>query len=79
MIIGTVLGLVKLNRAVPGAAERRFVQARCGELLVTALDPVGVQPGELVLLAAGENASRMCQEVSVDAVVLGIVESGNNG
>lgn len=79
MMIGTVLGCVQLQRAVPGAAEKRFVQVRCGGALVTALDPVGVQPGQMVLLSCGENASRMCPEVSVDAVVLGVAEPGNNG
>ena len=77
MTIGTVLGSMVLLRAVPGAAEKRFVQVRCGAALVTALDPVGVQPGELVLLTAGESACRMCPEVSVDAVVLGV--AGNKG
>ena len=71
MTIGTVLGSVRLQRAVPGAMEKRFVQVRCGGLLVTALDPVGVQPGELVLLTMGECAGRMCPEISVDAAVLG--------
>ena len=54
MTIGTVLGPVALERGVPGAAEKRFVQVRCGECLVTALDPVGVQKGQTVLLASGE-------------------------
>lgn len=71
MTIGTVLGSVRLQRAVPGAMEKRFVQVRCGGALVTALDPVGVQPGEPVLLTTGESACRMCPEVSVDAAVLG--------
>ena len=77
MMIGTVLGTVELARGVPGAAERRFVQVRCGECLVTALDPVGVQRGETVLLTSGEGAGRLCPEVPVDAVILGIAV--NNG
>ena len=77
MMIGTVLDTVALDRGVPGAAERRFVQVRCGECLVTALDPVGVQRGETVLLTSGEGAGRLCPEVPVDAVILGIAV--NNG
>ena len=77
MTIGTVLGTLELQRAVPGAEGKRFVQIRCGGQLLTALDPVGVQPGERVLLAMGESACRMCPEVSVDAVILGV--AGNKG
>ena len=77
MMIGTVIGEVSLRRGVPGAAEKRFVQVRCGCALVTALDPVGVKNGELVLLTAGECASRLCPECPVDAVVLGV--AGKNG
>lgn len=77
MTIGTVLDNVMLQRAVPGAEDARFVQVRCGTALVTALDPVGTQPGERVLLTAGESAFRMCPEFPVDAVVLGV--AGNKG
>ncbi len=77
MTIGTVLGTLELHRAVPGAAEKRFVQVRCGGQLLTALDPVGVSAGELVLLTVGQGAARLCPEVPVDAAVLGT--AGNNG
>ncbi|MBR7177960.1 MAG: hypothetical protein IKD27_00340 [Oscillospiraceae bacterium] len=77
MMIGSVLGPVKLDRAVPGAGEKRFVQVRCGDRILAALDPVGAQTGESVLLMAGECAGRLCQDLPVDAVILGIV--GNNG
>lgn len=77
MMIGTVIGRISLDRAVAGAAEKRFVQVRCGYALVTALDPVGVQTGELVLVAAGDGAGVLCPEFPVDAVVLGT--AGNNG
>ena len=77
MMIGSVLGPVKLDRAVPGAGEVRFVQVRCGRELVTALDPIGTAAGQTVLLAMGDCAGRLCQDLPVDAVILGIV--GNNG
>lgn len=77
MMIGTVIGEVSLSRGVPGAAEKRFVQVRCGCALVTALDPVGVSAGERVLVAAGDNAGILCPEFPVDTVVLGI--AANNG
>ena len=77
MMIGTVIGQVKLTRGVPGAAERRYVQVRCGCALVTALDPLGVQTGERVLVTAGDGAVRMCPEFHVDTVILGV--AGNNG
>lgn len=79
MMIGTVLGPVTLGRGVPGAAEKRWVQVRCGGALLTALDPVGVERGQQVLLSVGEGAARLCQELPVDAVVLGVAEPGNNG
>ena len=77
MMIGSVLGLVKLDRAVAGAEEKCFVQVRCGGALLTALDPLGVEPGQLVLLAVGEGAARLCPEVPIDAAVLGV--AGKNG
>ena len=77
MILGTVLGTVELSRSMDGAEKLRFVQIRCGARLLTALDPVGVRAGEMVLVAVGECASRLCPEVSVDAAVLGV--AGNNG
>ena len=77
MILGTVLGTVELLRSVSGAEGKRFVQIRCGAQLLTALDPVGVRAGEMVLVVAGECASRLCPECPVDAVVLGV--AGKNG
>jgi microcompartment protein CcmK/EutM len=77
MMIGTVIGQVVLSRGVPGAGESRFVQVRCGCALVTALDPLGVQTGERVLVTAGDGAVRMCPEFPVDTVILGV--AGNNG
>ena len=77
MMIGCVLGAVELSRAVPGAEGKRFVQVRCGSKLLTALDGLGVSPGELVLLTVGEGAARLCPEVPVDAAVLGV--AGKNG
>ena len=53
------------------------MQVKCGAELLTALDPIGVKNGELVLLTAGECASRLCPECPVDAVVLGV--AGKNG
>ena len=77
MMIGCVLGTVELSRAVPGAEGKRFVQVRCGSKLLTALDALGVSPGELVLLTVGEGAGRLSMEVPVDAAVLGV--AGKNG
>ena len=77
MMIGTVIGEVSLNRGVPGTADSRFVQVRCGCALVTALDPVGVQVGERVIVAAGDGALRMKPEFPVDTVILGV--TGNSG
>ena len=78
MMIGTVIGSVALARGVPGAQDSRFVQVRCGCALVTALDPLGVQNGDRVVVAAGDGAVRMCPEFPVDTVILGIL-TGNNG
>lgn len=77
MMIGTVISRISLNRGVPGTEHSRFVQVRCGCALVTALDPIGVQPGERVLVAAGDGAARLCPEFPADTVILGI--AGNNG
>ena len=77
MILGTVLGTVELLRSISGAEGKRFVQVKCGTQLLSALDPIGVNTGELVLLTAGECASRLCPECPVDAVILGV--AGKNG
>ena len=77
MILGTVLGQLPLERVLPGGQERRFVQVRCGTTLLTALDCLGAESGELVLLTLGEAAARLCPELPVDAAVLGV--AGNNG
>ena len=77
MILGTVLGTVELLRSVSGAEGKRFVQVKCGAQLLTALDPIGVKNGVLVLLRAGVCAARLCPECPVDAVVLGV--AGKNG
>ena len=74
MMIGTVIGSVGLSRGVPGTEASRFVQVRCGCALVTALDPVGVQEGERVLVAAGDGAMRMCHAFPADTVILGAVK-----
>ena len=74
MMIGTVIGQVSLSRGVPGTEGSRFVQVRCGCALVTALDPVGVQTGERVLVAAGDGAMKMCPEFPADTVILGAVK-----
>ena len=77
MMIGTVIGAVSLSRGLPGTERSRFVQVRCGCALVTALDPVGAETGERVLVTAGDGAVRMCPEFPVDTVILGV--AGNNG
>ena len=74
MMIGTVIGSVALRRGLPGTEDSRFVQVRCGCALVTALDPVGVQTGERVLVAAGDGAMRMSPEFPADTVILGAVK-----
>lgn len=79
MMIGTVLGGITLHKGIEAAGHKRWVQVRCGAGLVTALDPVGVLTGEAVMLAMGEGAGRLCPELPVDAVVLGVVSAGNKG
>ena len=80
MTIGEVIGLVPLERGMPGAQTLRWVQVRCGTKLVTALDPVGVRRGETVLVCAAARAGDFSPEVPTDAVIVGVVgENGNNG
>ena len=74
MMIGTVIGSVALSRGLSGTEGSRFVQVRCGCALVTALDRVGVQNGERVLVAAGDGAMRMCPEFPADTVILGALK-----
>ena len=73
MMIGTVLGGISVQRGIADAPQRHWVQVRCGEQILTALDPVGVLCGEQVVLTRGEQASRLTAEIPVDAVVIGVV------
>lgn len=78
MIIGEAVGELKMQRSLGGTAHLRWIQVRADHSILTALDPMGVEPGDMVLLAVGESAWRLCPEIPTDAAVVGVV-SQNNG
>ncbi len=79
MTIGRVVGFVELQRTMPGTEGLKWKQVLVSGEAVVALDPVGAHREDLVLLSRGEGAWRMCPEAPVDAVILGVLKTGNNG
>lgn len=71
------MGRVRLEKGTGGAEDKSWMQVRCGERFVTALDLVGARPGDLVMIAVGEGAGRLCPEIPVDAVIVGV--AANSG
>ena len=77
---GTVTGILPLSRTHPICAEYRWVRVRVGQETVSAVDPVGCEAGERVLLVSGDAAQRFCMGCPGDLCVAGVLEeSGNNG
>lgn len=80
MKIATVIGSLEPTRRAPGTEQVRWVQVRTDEEILTAADPVGVQPGELVLVATGAGAGHYRMDFRTDALIVAVLEeNGNNG
>lgn len=73
MIIGKAVGELKMARSLGGAAHLRWVQVKTERGILVALDPLGTEPGDLLLVSEGESAWRLCPEVPADAAVVGVV------
>ena len=79
MTIATVIGPLYAGRTAAGMEDVAWIQVRTDEMILTAADPIGVSPGELVLLATGAAAGRYRAEYCTDALVVAVLEeTGNN-
>ena len=74
MLIGTVLGDVRLRECAVGYEQISFRQVRLEDRLVVAADLVGAQAGDLVLLTEGAAAAGYRMDLRCDALILGKVE-----
>lgn len=80
MIVATVIGPLYVGRTAPGMEDTAWVQVRTDEMILTAADPIGVRPGELVLLATGSRAGQYRADCCTDALIVAVLEeTGNNG
>ena len=74
MTTGTVLGKLEILKCAPGQEGAAWVQLRTDRGVLTALDPVGVQPGDTVLFLEGPGADSFDQQIRPDAVITAIVK-----
>ena len=78
MLIGQVIGSMELSAATPGAEKLNWLQVKTEHNAVVALDQVGAQKGDWVLMVVGDGAWRSCDCCPVDAAIVGIVEKNGN-
>ena len=74
MKTGTVLGTLEVRQAAPGYENSRWVQIRTEQGLVTALDPLGTEPGQNVLFTDGPRAGYYDMQQQPDAWITAILK-----
>ncbi len=73
MMIGTVSAALPVEKATEFLLGRRLVQVDAEGRTLAAVDFVGAQPGQRVLLAAGDAAARLDMACPTDAAVVAVV------
>lgn len=74
MKIATVIGKLEPKCSVRGFEEIQWVQTRADGEIFVAADPLGTQPGQLVLLATGAAAGHYRMDYCTDALVVAVLE-----
>lgn len=74
MKIGTVLGEIRMDACAPGFEESSWKQVRLEDRILVAADPLGVQSGDLVLVAQGVPADSYRMDLRCDAMIIGKME-----
>lgn len=74
MKIATVIGRLEPERSAPGLESVSWVQVRTDEEILTAADPVGVQEGQMVLLATGNAAGHYRMDFCTDALIVAVLD-----
>jgi len=79
MVLGTVLSVLTVERSAPGYENIRWIQVKTDEGICTAMDPLEVKMGEIVLVAEGVAAARYSMTGCSDAVIVAVLaKDGNN-
>lgn len=79
-MIGTVIGEITFEKSLASMREHRWVQVRAGAQVLEAVDLVGSEKGEMVLLLSGKTAQRFCMGCPGDWAAAAVLSgAGNNG
>lgn len=73
MKIGTVMSNLCPRVLAPCLEGHQFALVRTPEGLLAALNPVGAQAGDGVMVTQGAAAGKLCMDAPVDAVVAAIL------
>ena len=73
MKTGTVIGPLSPSKTAQGFEQGRWVQLRTQQGIEVALDPIGVKPGQTVILATGP-AAQCTMIPPTDALIVAVVE-----
>ena len=75
MLIGTVINTLEIKRRNPQLEHQNILLVKSMEALTPALDLVGAEAGDRVLVVSGEAARHYCQECPSDAAVVAILDT----
>ena len=75
MLIGTVINTLETKRCNPHLAGQKVLLVKSMEALTPALDQVGAQVGDRVLLVTGQSAERYCMQTPADAAIVAILDT----
>ena len=75
MLIGTVINTLQTKRCNPHLAGQKLLLIKSMEALTPALDQVGAQVGDRVLVVNGHAAEKYCMESPADAAVIAILDT----
>ena len=75
MMIGTVINTLEVKRCNPHLAGQKLLLVKSMEALTPALDQVGAQVGDRVLVVSGAAAEKYCMHAPADAAVVAILDT----
>lgn len=70
---GKVTEVAVLRKGLPGLENRRLLMVRLHGKTVGALDCIGAEPGDRVLLVRGQAAMALCMEAAVDTAAVAVL------
>ena len=75
MLIGTIINALETKRCNPHLAGQKILLVKSMEALTPALDQVGAQTGDRVLVVTGQAAERYCMASPADAAIVAILDT----